>query len=410
MRFAVLMFFLFLLSVSTGAYIDSSITPHTGDSSTEIKVDYTFSKFYGTGYLRFYAIKCSISDSIDCSFSKNSGKYLLKEKNNFDFSNGTEKIFLSNLDSDLYRICLKAHNHTKYAEDCDSKKYFQLKNENQIIINEPDIILVVSQITANETEAVFTISLSNPSSIEKEVLLYSFLFKTTNNTAIFLSENLTENQKIIVLPAFSSINLTLKNEIINETEFSANMKYSFDEKERSLILPISITKTRKPDILLKNFKESVNESSISLSFDAVNQGEAEGTGEIFFISPNFTKSEKIEINEKSSLFFNFKFNESPITFLFSSANYSFSKIIKNNETKKEISNQSTQQEITILTTQKLINNETKENKLNEEQISPAENQITSYTVKNTSMENLKIFALFPILALIGLYTALKVIK
>lgn len=335
--------FSFLFSYSFSAYLETGIDRHEAKENDVLNLTYSFNNFHGNGYLRIYAVKCAIGEKINCTFSENKEEALLKELENISFENGYVEILIPNLEFGLYKICSKAYNHTTYATDCDSQKYIMIKNENScetiVIRDNPDLSVNIvdfpKNVTKNSTFEVIA-NITNPQSSEKQVEVYSYVYKY-NGTAQLVSQYWTQNEKQVLIPAFSTINIALENVILKDVEgdFILKVRIKFDEKERDCEVPLKIEKIKNADLKVVGYTSNFISNKTNVAIEIANYGDALGKINIVIFRENETSENFLELNPKTQKMYYYEINSSKFHIAVMSNTTIFSKYFEFTENKTQ---------------------------------------------------------------------------
>lgn len=315
MRKSFLAIFQMLLFISI-AYSASNLTielsTHLGNKNSEITLNYAAENMPSQDVLMVSAIKCDIGHYLHCGRTTGLEKiFVLNKTIN---SPAGSLSFNLNLGPWFYNICAELEK-TVNGEDCTTN-YFLLQ-DNEIIEREvvkyiePEKEISVSLYNYPEklkTNQEFEIkaNVTNNLNYDINISFYSYVY---NSSKLYTAGTWTENKKEATLPAFSTININLKNQIkqdINEGLYNLKLRIKLAEKDFDAVT----------QVLIADEKPIINISYISMhekTFDVgiKNSGNSEGSA-ILLINNNITLIKNIQMNGKLEETFRFPINSSII--------------------------------------------------------------------------------------------------
>lgn len=234
--------FLLILNTVNAASVESTVVTNYIQKYQPIEINWTLSEINGTDVLRFYLLPCDIGTTgIKCASIKADKK--VRETAVYNETPIGNASVVTEAGFGLYRLCV---NLLHGGQDCDKDNYFLVREElekvsvferiieKEIIIEKveyvtpkPSFILTVNKLPEKfEAGKNITtmINLTNPTNFSQFARVYSYIF----NSSKVYTGSWTSNEVQVELPAFSSVNMELINNI--EKDAKGNLTFRIRAK------------------------------------------------------------------------------------------------------------------------------------------------------------------------------------
>ncbi len=288
-----------LLSTAFAWTIEGEVTPHKGDSNTEIVISYLLNETVKSDarvkvYLNEY-------DAEENGFDYTIDKVLMDyfEVNPEDIS--PIILRLNDTDSGFYRICLRLAYNSSYYRDCDKGNQFLLINN-----NEPSVIIVNSTLPAVSVESgilervnqsepfTSTVKITNNKDYSINVTAYSYAYNKSKcvSEGSWLANKVQAELQSMETAGFELIN---RINVTGVFDFKVMVRYAdgeyYDVKRRIIVL-----KKNESRLILS----PVAQLNSSVRLTVSNTGEAEGNASLIIVTSNDSARHDVIIKPRHS--------------------------------------------------------------------------------------------------------------